>query len=178
MFKRLKRYWQRSEYHDVYNFHKYFQLLHHMQPGHLTQRKLNERVAFMQEELNEFIEAAKTQDLTKQADALVDLVYVTLGTAVMLGLPWHALWKIVHQANLKKERRVSLTGDHHDVVKPIHWIPPEGALTHALRAAGYVRRHWCNINHWDGMGVPPISDALSRDDPHHKTLDSAAHHRS
>src|SRR3546814_4005978 len=86
-----------KEYQDVREFHQKFELLCFSEPGHLTQRKLKERIEFMQEELDEFIEAAGfnptydasggrdglnnhgVQNLAQQADALVDLVYVALG---------------------------------------------------------------------------------------------------
>ncbi len=44
------------------------------------------------------------QDLPKIADALVDLVYVALGTAHMHALPWQKLWDDVQRANMSKER--------------------------------------------------------------------------
>jgi len=152
---------QTTNYYDVLLFHQKFQLLYFVSPGHLTQRKLEERIAFMQEELDEFITAAHAQDLIGQADALLDLVYVALGTAGMLGLPWEPLWKIVHEANMKKERRASLTGDHHDVTKPLGWIAPEPALRHILESYGYHQDDWC-----EGPDER-VPDRLCRDDPHH-----------
>ena len=120
---------------DVKDFHQKFGLLCHDTPGHLSRRKLGERIEFLSEELNEFIEACKTQDLAEQADALVDLVYVALGTAVMLGLPWDELWADVQRANMAKVRGVGKRGHAVDCVKPPGWSPPQG---HAiLLAAGY-----------------------------------------
>jgi hypothetical protein len=46
----------------------------------------------------------KPTDLPKIADALVDLVYVALGTAHLHRLPWEALFTEVQRANVTKER--------------------------------------------------------------------------
>lgn len=138
-----------KEFQDVFNFHEKFQLLRFQKPGHLTAGKLQERIEFMQEELNEFIEGAGftwlssndvdfrpgNQDLAKQADALVDLVYVALGTAVMLGLPWDWLWNDVQRANMAKVRGMTKRGHAVDVTKPPGWQGPQ--TQRILDLAGY-----------------------------------------
>lgn len=135
-------------YGDVARFQsKFGQLVAH-QPRHLTLRKLQERIMFMQEELNEFAfastmsihgvsETLKEQDLALQADALVDLVYVALGTAVMMGLPWTHLWDDVHRANMAKVPGTTHRGNLVDVCKPEGWEGPK--TLHILVAAGYNR---------------------------------------
>lgn len=125
-----------SHFNDVKEFHQKFGLIWADEPGHLTVRKLIERIEFMQEELNEFIDAVHLQDLAKQADALVDLVYVALGTAVQLGLPWQALWDDVHAANMRKARGVTKRGHQVDVTKPPGWRGPEPYRI--LTEAGYL----------------------------------------
>ncbi len=140
-------------FQDVKAFHQKFGLITHSHPGHLTKRKLKERVEFLLEELQEFSEACGLvvagdldgrasvaehggdQDLSGQADALVDLVYVALGTAVMLGLPWEALWDDVQRANMAKERKITHRGHKVDVGKPEGWQPPMTQLI--LQEAGY-----------------------------------------
>ncbi len=142
------------EFRDVYDFHRRFDLMAAVVPRHLTRRKLKERAEFLLEELKEFCGAAGLsimpdrgdglpivvdyggdQDLAQQADALVDLVYVALGTAVMLGLPWDVLWADVQRANLAKVRGTTKRGHTVDVTKPEGWVGPRtGAI---LAAAGY-----------------------------------------
>lgn len=109
---------------DVEAFHKKFGLLCPDVPRRLTERKINERVEFMQEELDEFLEAALNGNIDGVADALVDLVYVALGTAVMMGLPWDRLWNEVHQKNMAKVRGITKRGHPVDVTKPPGWTPP------------------------------------------------------
>ena len=124
-------------FNDVKEFAKKFGHLAHDKPVHLTKRKLRERIDFLQEELDEFKKAVEDQDLEEQADALVDLVYVALGTAVMLGLPWYDLWDDVHRANMAKRRGVGPRGHLVDCIKPVGWEPPK--TLEILRASGYQR---------------------------------------
>ena len=125
---------------DVYAFHEKFDLLRHSSPVHLTQRKLDERVECMQEELTEFSTAVQTQDLAAMADALVDLVYFALGTAVMLGLPWVELWDDVQRANMGKVRGETKRGHRVDVTKPPSWKGPR--TREILDKFGYDRGNW------------------------------------
>lgn len=75
------------------------------------------------------------QDIDEQADALIDLVYVAKGTAVMMGLPWDMLWDDVQRANMSKEAGVGKRGHLVDCIKPPGWVPPQ---THEiLQLAGY-----------------------------------------
>lgn len=160
-----------KEFEDVLAFHRKFGLLNFEKPGHLTKGKLRERIEFMQEELDEFIEGTGLeygsanegehnilydyggdQDLAKQADALVDLVYVALGTAVMLGLPWDWLWNDVQRANMAKVRGMTKRGHAVDVTKPPGWQGPQ--TQRILDLAGYKRDHWFGGNAEEGaIGV-------------------------
>lgn len=139
-----------KEHEDVRKFHMKFGLLAYYTPGHLTHRKLQERVDCMQEELNEFCDACATQDLAAQADALIDLVYFAKGTSVMLGLPWAELWDDVQRANMSKVRGSKIRNGHlHkvDMVKPPDWQGPKTQLI--LRGAGYHERLRRRIYHRD-----------------------------
>ena len=138
----FKRKFVYDEIQDIRDFNKKFRLPLHDEPGHMTKWRLQERIAFMKEELLEFSEAAAIQDLSGQADALIDLVYVAKGTAVMLGLPWEELWLDVHRANMAKELREAHKGQAHKlgVFKPKGWIPP--MTDEVLGHSGYVRAEW------------------------------------
>lgn len=138
IFWKVARRLNMTEFTHVKRFHQKFGLITNGVPVHLTRRKLNERIEFLQEELDEFQAACVLQDLDGQADALIDLVYVAKGTAVMLGLPWEALWDDVHRANMEKVRGVSHRGHAVDCVKPPYWTPP--MTTAILYDHGY--RKW------------------------------------
>lgn len=91
------------------------------------------RLDFLQEELSELKQAYEDHDLPGIADALVDLVYVALGTAHFHGLPWEELWDEVQRANMTKERAPSAEASKRnstfDVIKPEGWQPPAIAAT-------------------------------------------------
>lgn len=139
-----------NHFSDVKKFHQKFGHLEHKTPTYLTQRKLLERIKFMQEELDEFTKACGfkrvqgelnsagiwidgdyyentgvVQNLPEQADALIDICYVAKGTGVMLGLPWDELWNDVQRANMAKKRGVGQRGNLVDCIKPAGWVPPK-----------------------------------------------------
>ena len=71
-------------------------------------------------------------DITKKdtagaLDALVDIVYIALGTAWLFNLPFEKAWKEVQRANMEKIRAKDTTGKRgtkFDVIKPKNWKPP------------------------------------------------------
>lgn len=125
-----------GNYADVRAFqHKFGQLVGYA-PRHLTKRKLRERIAQMQEELDEFEAAVEADDIAEQADALVDIVYFALGTAAHMGLPWQTLWEDVQRANMSKVAGVKPErGFLVDCIKPEGWEGPK--TMEILLAHGY-----------------------------------------
>jgi predicted HAD superfamily Cof-like phosphohydrolase len=128
---------------DVGVFHEKFGLRHgngqDVGPVDIPDDLMQFRINFMQEELDEFVRASKTMDHAEMADALIDLVYVAMGTAHMFGYPWNRLWDDVQRANMTKERATAATaserGGQWDVVKPEGWRPPDPATI--LRVHGF-----------------------------------------
>jgi predicted HAD superfamily Cof-like phosphohydrolase len=118
-----------TNYQDVQNFHKKFGVPTATEPSFLGTELYGFREKFMQEELDEFRVACRAKDMEGAADALVDLVSVTLGTADMMGLPWQELWDKVHRANMSKVRaecaEQSKRGTAFDVIKPAGWTAPD-----------------------------------------------------
>lgn len=130
-----------SNFEDIIEFHERFKLTTTSQPALMAEDLFKFRFKFLQEELREFEEAHYEQDLVKCADSLVDLVYVVLGTAYLMGFPWQQVWSVVHSANMQKIR-----ADHDnpsrrdapafDIVKPHGWVNPELAIYQILRVHG------------------------------------------
>lgn len=122
-----------SEYSDVGEFHRKFGLRYGHKgdfgPTEISDELMQFRIDFLQEELAEFIEASVIMDHAGMADALVDLVYVALGTAHMFGYPWYQLWEDVQRANMAKVRATeasqSARNTAFDVVKPEGWRGPD-----------------------------------------------------
>ena len=96
------------------------------------------RLAFMQEELDEFEEASLCSDRVKMFDALLDLAYVVYGTALFMGISpvqWEEGMAAVQKANMSKVRATddsSKRGTSLDVIKPEGWVGPEEELARIL----------------------------------------------
>ena len=134
-----------SYFNDVGEFHNKFELPVagvDQEPTFLSRRDELYRVNFMREEVEEFQTACMKGDIAEAADALADLVYVALGTAHLMGLPFEEIWTEVQRANLTKERATgaddprSKRANSLDVVKPEGWKAPDHGP--ALKAAGWV----------------------------------------
>ncbi len=123
-------------FEDIVDFHRKFSLPVPKVPCYPEEEIMSFRIKFMQEELQEFVDAFGEGDLTKGFDALIDLVYVVLGTARMMNLPWNDGWREVHQANMRKVKALSAAqskrGSKFDVVKPEGWVNPEIMLSSLL----------------------------------------------
>lgn len=102
------------------------------QPSLVSQEYCLERMRFMHEELTEFAEASSTGDIVGVADALADIVYVALGTAYKMGLPFDDIWRAVQYANMQKVKGVTKRGNAIDAVKPTGWVGPEAAIARAI----------------------------------------------
>jgi hypothetical protein len=117
-----------KERNDVLAFHQKFEIPMAKEPSFLLEDAFQFRLKFMQEELNEFEDGHTKGDMHEAADALVDLIYVVHGTALMMGLPWPMLWHEVQRANMAKIRvenaSQSKRGSKLDIVKPAGWVAP------------------------------------------------------
>lgn len=112
---------------DIVDFHVRFGLEYKGPPRPLEEELSQFRQKFMQEELNEYGEAVANGDREKQFDALIDLVYVAVGTAYMHGFHFPEGWRRVQAANMAKIRGTkesSTRGSSYDVIKPAGWTPP------------------------------------------------------
>ncbi len=136
-----------SNFDDVKQFHTKYDLLRPELPGLLSDDVYEFRAKFLEEEVREFRDAHEQRDLATAADSLIDLVYVACGTAVMMGLPWEAIWNAVQRANMQKVRAKNAaesktgTGRGHaqDVIKPPGWKAPNVGLI--LAAYAGLKQH-------------------------------------
>jgi len=126
-----------SNYQDVKDFHEKYQVPCSSVPALLDPFTMDYRIKFLREELDELVFSHGMDDLAGCADALVDLVYVAMGTAVIMGLPWEQLWDEVQRANMTKrlakpDGSDSKRGSPLDVIKPPGWVGPD----HSAALAG------------------------------------------
>lgn len=125
-----------TNFDDVKAFFERFEVPYAVRPQLLDHETYKFRVARLAEELNEFMEAHDGGDLEGAADALVDLSYIVLGTALCMGLPWQLLWDEVQRANMSKVHAERPEDSKHgttlDVIKPEGWKAPD----HSAALAG------------------------------------------
>ena len=84
---------------QVAEFHRAFGHPVKERPTFLPPPRSDARVAWMREEVDEFVESTNVVD---QADAMIDLIYFALGTLVEMGVRPAPLFDIVHNANMQK----------------------------------------------------------------------------
>lgn len=154
----VRRHWAHDPeemFQDIAEFHRAFALEYKGPPRYIPGDLSAFRTMFMAEELAEYITEDKEAQrsivmacqrawnhehdttngtrrptLEKKFDALIDLVYVALGTAYLHGFPFDLGWARVHAANMQKVRSASKTngderGGSNDVVKPEGWVAPD-----------------------------------------------------
>jgi len=105
---------------------KQFGLAYDGPPRHLDAEELTFRMTCLQEELDEFSDAALLAD---QFDALLDLMVFTIGTMLRMGLPVDEGFRRVMAANCQKQlattSAASKRGFALDLVKPAGWTAPD-----------------------------------------------------
>jgi NTP pyrophosphatase (non-canonical NTP hydrolase) len=120
---------------DVADFHQQV-LQQPPQPCAILERiDAMDRLLFMYEELTEFDNALLKEDMVGMADALADLVYVAIGTAYMLGLPFQEIWNAVQKANMAKVAGTTKRKMRVDAMKPAGWVGPEAEILKAIQNA-------------------------------------------
>ena len=121
---------QESMIKDIQAFHNKFGIPLQETPSFLNRSFMMYRIGFLQEEIEELHIAFFDDDLEKAFDALIDLVYVAIGTAHIMNLPFKEGWTRVHHANMQKVRAEgpsdprSKRNSTYDIVKPDGWQPP------------------------------------------------------
>lgn len=113
---------------DIDNFHKKYGFEKNEKIDIPNNNELiNFRTAFLMEELAEYTNAITKKDAAGALDALVDIVYIALGTAWLYNLPFEKAWNEVQKANMSKIRAKDKTGKRgtkFDVIKPKDWKAP------------------------------------------------------
>lgn len=113
-------------------FHEHFRMFSNHRPGPLNPHLFQVRTTFIGEELNEYVTAHAEGNLPETLDALIDLMYVIIGTGLLHG--WSAedlqeAFRRVHKANMKKikvrHEGESKRGTLYDVKKPKDWLAPD-----------------------------------------------------
>jgi predicted HAD superfamily Cof-like phosphohydrolase len=91
----------RVEQEKVRLFHEKYEFPAPETPESADHQLRSNRYDLMREELDEYLDAEG--DLTGIADALADLLYVVLGTAVAHGIELQPIFDEVHRSNMTKD---------------------------------------------------------------------------
>ncbi|MBI4495077.1 MAG: hypothetical protein HY690_20065 [Chloroflexi bacterium] len=92
------------------------------------------RVRLIEEEAREFAQAVEAEDLPGVVDALCDLLYVTYGAAVCLGVDLEPCFAEVHRSNMAKQGGPKRPDGKQ--LKPPGWQPPRLAELLAEQLSG------------------------------------------
>lgn len=120
-------------FQDVYAFHKKMGIEPQKERGlgykGLSKKELTFRMTLLKEEYTEYITACSEGDCIGQLDALLDIIYICVGSIYKAGWDGEEGWRRIHNSNMAKEpstkatKRSGDTGEV-DVVKPKQWKPP------------------------------------------------------
>lgn len=137
--QKFEDYYGDKEVADLAEMHEKFWGDQSLKPSVSDKDYLMARAEFIQEELDELKEAIENGDYLEQIDALVDIVVVCKGSAVLMGLKWDEHWDEVMRANNEKEpgEQAKRPGMKHDLIKPSGWCGPDH-LRVLDRAAGWL----------------------------------------
>ena len=122
---------------EMHNKHAVNSIVRALDPKRLRDY-LQFRIDFLQEELDEMIEATWDSDYKRPdnraedvVDALIDLCVVAIGTLNAFDVDAHEAWSRVHEKNMQKESGVNESRPNEfgfpDMIKPKDWTAP----THA-----------------------------------------------
>ena len=119
-----------KEFEEVKEFHKAFGHPVSETPVPLTKDRAKKRYTWMLEEINEFLDAVKAEDVVEQADAMIDTIYFALGTLVEMGVKPGLLFDTVQNANMSKLWPDGKPHYNEDgkVIKPEGWQDPHKKL--------------------------------------------------
>lgn len=106
--------------------------------GDETLVELRERL--IKEEAKETFDAIRAGDMGEAADGLGDLIYVVVGTAVVLGVDLEPVLKLIQDANMAKlgpDGKPIVRGDG-KIMKPEGWTKPDAAIREEVIRQGWT----------------------------------------
>ena len=119
---------------DIKAFHTKFEFNQEA----LTIDKLHFRTDLLMEEISEMHAAIEQNNPEEFVDALVDIIYIAIGTLDLSQVDIQAAWNQVQTANMSKIRGIKPGREHSggfDVIKPIGWKAPSHHGNHGLVAS-------------------------------------------
>ena len=117
----------------VQEFHHKYELPNASTPTLPSPKDLMRRARLIVSESAEFLEAADQADFVEMIDALADILVVTYGTAVELGVDLEPVFAEVHRSNMSKNGGKDAGGK---VLKGPAFQPPD--ILGELKKQGYT----------------------------------------
>lgn len=108
---------------DVMDFHVKFGRYRQAAPAIPHREHVDLRFKLLNEEFFELEEAMKEESIVEIADALADLTYIIMGTAITYGIDLRDVWTEVQRSNMAKEGGAIRPDGK--VLKPPGWTPPD-----------------------------------------------------
>jgi predicted HAD superfamily Cof-like phosphohydrolase len=122
---------------QVKTFHIAADVPVHSVPAFPNEARCKLRRHLLMEEFDEFTRALEARNMTECADALADIIYVAIGTALELGIPLAECWDEVQASNMAKIDPVTgkvVRREDGKILKPKGWQAPdiEGIIMDAI----------------------------------------------
>lgn len=116
-----------SLYDMVYEFHISFGLSAPQSPTELSPNTAKLRKKLIKEEAKEVCDAIDEGTMTDIAKELADLLYVTYGTAVSMGIDIEHIFELVHKSNMSKLDKTGkpLVREDGKILKGSEYYEPE-----------------------------------------------------
>jgi predicted HAD superfamily Cof-like phosphohydrolase len=112
---------------SLLEFNKAFEIPMLNNPGLGPDERIELRIKLLEEEVQEYAEAARNGDLVEILDALADIGYILAGTIINHGMQniYDDAFDEVHRSNMAKlvDGKV-LRREDGKVMKPDGWLPP------------------------------------------------------
>jgi len=118
----------------VQDFHEKYGCLTQYTPTMPTPQTRLLRASLIVEEAAEFMAAARNSDMEGMCDALADLLYVTYGTAVVMGVDMGPISDEVQRSNMTKDGGGQDSGGK--IMKGPDFQPPQ--IQRKLKDQGWV----------------------------------------
>lgn len=112
---------------NVHEFHATSGIEHlraRSSPALVDSKQRFTRVRLLKEEYDEYTQGELDGDMTQIADALADMTYIIVGTALIYGIPLDQVWNAVQQANMAKFVDGVRVREDGKILKPVGWKPP------------------------------------------------------
>lgn len=89
------------------------------------------------EELSEWQQAREDGDFIGEIDAVMDIIYFSMGFLTRMGIPHEqskSIFEAIHRANMEKKLGTKNRVFTHslDAIKPNNWVPPEERIANIL----------------------------------------------